>query len=854
MQPVAHKKKLRQKSKHKTKSSRRRSSLRRPKPELLDLVSLEKFVKNHPTDLNSAIKLAEHYFEINRETRISEKLKPFELDRIKSGSPQKFRYLTLLAIGHAFDGELSEAERICEQGLKEFPDALDFYYLLSYIKLSLREYSSAIEHGHKYLQLLRDHPILKNMPLPLCGLMAHLSQLQNIIGNGYREQSHTIEAARHYDAAIKADPGNHLPYLNLATMHYHLGNLQEADATVSKGLKSCVQVHELRMLAQTLKNRRTVSACLIVRDEEKLLPGCLDSIRSWVDEIIVVDTGSNDKTVSIAMSYGAKVFNQQWEGDFAKHRNYSMAQASSDWIFIIDADERICEEDVARLKELINSDQHSIISINVFNVYGSDEKMTTFLPSIRLFRRNLNLQYQGIVHNRLVFPENATIVRANLKLKHLGYDLSPERMRKKFERSHALLEKQLQKDPNDAFAMFNLAQLLRGAGKDKPDLFSAEIIKLAARAVTLTNPQELSSRNVHLMCLDQLGWAFFYKNDLKQALIFAQRALTYKPNYLDPLLLIGHIYTHAKEYDQARTAYQRYLEVQAKYDPTAEKDNIILVNPDSRATAFFGLGLIAEIMDNPLEARRYYEKTIELNPDYLDVQNRISSLDQNSTERNVDLALGTQCLNEQKYQSAEEHFQKALDNSSNKRRITLEIAQKYFDNSRYGEAAKFYELWLETYGQDAAILNDLANCHFKLKEYEKALEYYETAAELPGAPALVFRNLGLTCSILKHYAKAIVAFRKYMESNPKDPEIVSIMADLCLKVGDFKAALPLYGKALRTNSTDYNAIFNLSECYLNLGHEDSARIGYIRVLELNSDFKPARQRLAQLEEAAATLS
>ena len=851
---MVQKKKLGKKSKPKSKNSSRRQSTKRVKPELVDLASLEQFVKDNPAHLVSALKLAEHYYKSNRETRICEVLQPFALGKFKSGSPARFRFLTLIAIGHAFAGEITEAEHACEQGLKEFPDALDFYFLLSYIKLSLREYSAAIEHGHKYLQLLRDNPVLEKMPLPLCGMLAHLSQLQNIIGNGYRERTHTDEAARHYDAAIKADPGNHLPYLNLATMHYHLGNMEEANAAVSKGLASCVQVHELRMLSQTLKNKLTISACLIVKDEATLLPGCLESIRSWVDEIIVVDTGSNDKTVSIAMSYGAKVFNQQWEADFSKHRNFSIEQATSDWVFIIDADERMSEEDIPRLKELINSDQHSIISLNVFNVYGKDEKMTTFLPSIRLFRRDLNLRYEGIVHNRLVFPENAFIVRANIKLKHLGYDLSPEQMRKKFERSHALLEKQLQKNPDDFFAMFNLAQLLRGAGKDKPDLFSADIIKLAARAVTLTNPQELSSRNIHLMCLDQLGWAYFYKGDLKQALIFAQRALTHKSNYLDPLLLIGHIYTHSKEYDKARTAYRRYLEVQEQYDPTAERDNIILVNPDSRATAFYGLGLLAEIMNNPLDARKYYEKTTALNPDYLDVKNRIISLDQNSAELNESFTRANIFLNQQEHQNAEKHFQMALKESSNKRRMTLEIAQKYFDNSRFSEASGYYHLWLETNGADAEILNDLANCHFKLKEYEKALELYETAAELTNAPTIVFRNLGLTCSILKHYAKAIIAFRKFMESNPDDPEIVSIMADLCLKVGDFKAAMLLYEKALRRTPTDYDAIFNLSECYLNLGHENSARIGYNRVLELKSDFEPAQKRLAQLEQVSTTLS
>ncbi len=851
---MAQKKKSGKKQQQKSKRSYRVRSTGKITPELSNPATLEQLLKNNPADLDAALQLAEYYYKSNQETRIPDVLNSFDHFSIKSGSKKRFRHLTLLAIGYAFSRELSEAEQISEQGLKEFPDSLDFYYILSFIKLSLREYSSAIEHGHKYLQLLRTKPVLDGMPWPLCGMMAHLSQLQNIVGNAYREQSKTEEAVKHYNASMEADTGNHLPYLNLATTYSHLGKFSEAKSIISKGLTSCVQVHELRMLEQSLNNNRTISACMIVKDEAALLPGCLESIRSWVNEIIVVDTGSNDNTVSIAMSYGAKVFNQQWEGDFSKHRNFSIEQATSDWVFIIDADERMCEEDVSRLKEVINSDEHSIVSINVFNVYSKSEKITTFLPSIRFFRRDLNLRYEGIVHNRLIFPENATIVRANIKLKHLGYDLSPELMRKKFERSHALLEKQLQKHPNDAFALFNLAQLLRGAGKDNPDLFSAEIINLASKAVALTNPQELSSRNIHLMCLDQLGWAYFYKGDLKQALLFARRALTHKPDYLDPLLLLGHIYSQSKEYEQAASAYHRYIEIQVQYDPTAEKDNIILVNPDSRATAYYGLGLLAQREENFTEARRYYNKTIELNPEYLDVQERLESITHSLSQQSVDFALGAKCLDEQDYLGAEKHFQQAIESALNKRRVTLEIAQTYFDKSLYLNAANYFQKWLDTSGADSEITNDLANCYFNLNEYEKAKELYETAAKLPNAPVTIFRNLGLTCSILKQFGHAIIAFRRYLEVHRDDSEIISIMADLCLKTGDFKSAMPHYEKALRLNPSDYAAIFNLSECYLNLGHEESARIGYRRVLELNSDFEFAKKRLSQLDEVSTALS
>ena len=89
----------------------------------------------------------------------------------------------------------------------------------------------------------------------------------------------------------------------------------------------------------------TISVCLIVKNEEEFLPQCLESIKDVVDEIIVVDTGSTDRTVEIAKSFGAKVYHHAWENDFSKHRNQSIGYASSDWIFILDADEKVVQWD-----------------------------------------------------------------------------------------------------------------------------------------------------------------------------------------------------------------------------------------------------------------------------------------------------------------------------------------------------------------------------------------------------------------------------------------------------------------------------------------------------------------------------
>jgi len=75
---------------------------------------------------------------------------------------------------------------------------------------------------------------------------------------------------------------------------------------------------------RTTKNRISISACMIVKNEENLLPQCLESIGSYVQEVIIVDTGSTDRTIEIAEKYGAKVYHHPWENDFSKHRNQSI--------------------------------------------------------------------------------------------------------------------------------------------------------------------------------------------------------------------------------------------------------------------------------------------------------------------------------------------------------------------------------------------------------------------------------------------------------------------------------------------------------------------------------------------------
>ena len=100
----------------------------------------------------------------------------------------------------------------------------------------------------------------------------------------------------------------------------------------------------------------TISLCMLAKDEEKTIAKAINSVKSIVDEIIVVDTGSKDNTKKIAESLGARVYTFAWKDDFSEARNFAKSRCTKDWILVLDADEIIAEKDIKKIKELAEKD------------------------------------------------------------------------------------------------------------------------------------------------------------------------------------------------------------------------------------------------------------------------------------------------------------------------------------------------------------------------------------------------------------------------------------------------------------------------------------------------------------------
>lgn len=207
--------------------------------------------------------------------------------------------------------------------------------------------------------------------------------------------------------------------------------------------------------------KNEISLCMIVKNEEKSLPRCLNSIKDVVDEIIIVDTGSEDKTVEIAKSFGAKIYYFPWNDNFSEARNESLKYATKDWILILDADDELQNEDREVFKMLINGqlDESAVYFFQTFSYCGDsiDTSSITINLNPRLFNRNRGIHYEGAIHNQLIYSQKEyNIICNNIKIYHYGYLLNSINEKKKRERNISILNKQIKMDPNNKFAYFNL--------------------------------------------------------------------------------------------------------------------------------------------------------------------------------------------------------------------------------------------------------------------------------------------------------------------------------------------------------------------------------------------------------------
>jgi tetratricopeptide (TPR) repeat protein len=344
---------------------------------------------------------------------------------------------------------------------------------------------------------------------------------------------------------------------------------------------------------------------MIVKNEEANLPRCLTSVRDAVDEIVILDTGSTDRTPEIAEEFGAKLHHFEWPNDFSIARNQSLNYVEGDWVLVLDADETLVENIAPTLRQLIEEEQYLVINL-VRQEIGASQSPYSLVS--RLFRRHPGLYFSRPYH--AMIDESVEQVLSQephwqigslqeVALLHDGYRAGVIAERDKFAKAQTAMESFLTTHPDDPYACSKLGALYLEQGEVDRGRALLELGLQAKQA----NPSVLYELHYHL------GLVYTRLKNLAKAEVHYREAIE-QP--ILPILQIGafnnvgNLLKARGDLPSAILAYQTAVEI----DPTF-------------AMGYCHLGMALRASNRWMEAIEAYRQAINLNPNYAEAYQSI---------------------------------------------------------------------------------------------------------------------------------------------------------------------------------------------------------------------------------------
>ena len=306
----------------------------------------------------------------------------------------------------------------------------------------------------------------------------------------------------------------------------------------------------------------SISLCMIVKNEAENLAACLKSVGDLADEIIIVDTGSTDNTIEIARSFTTQVKHFTWINDFAAARNESIKDARCDWIFWMDADDRLLPEDVARLKQAVTCGRADAYYCYVVSQFENNQVAQDRIEHLRLFRNHRGVHFDLPLHEDaapIAHRLGLTIARTNIVVNHTGYTVDPQTLHAKAQRNLQIIQAAHRQAPDNLYWCFHLGITLYVLG----DLTGS----IEHLSVVIANPPSFLDRDVYLyQAYEGLMLAYLHTEQhskVRQILAQAEQQFGYRQHFW---VRAGTVYLDLDEPEQAIKAleYARTLSPDAR--------------------------------------------------------------------------------------------------------------------------------------------------------------------------------------------------------------------------------------------------------------------------------------------------
>ena len=332
------------------------------------------------------------------------------------------------------------------------------------------------------------------------------------------------------------------------------------------------------------------SICIIAKNEEKNIEKCLQALLPMEEEIIVIDTGSTDKTKEIAAKYTYNLYDFTWIGDFSAARNYALKKASNNWVLILDCDEYITFFNKTNIQDFIQTHPYKVGKIEHHNLVGSKEtEESIYIDYLARFFDKRLFQFEGSIHEQICAKNHNPYETEQIAIQvfHDGYFGTSEERMPKLQRNLSMLLHALEQQPNDAYLLLQLGQTYKSLHQyeEATEYFEAAL----KHPINYKSEAALDLVCGWINCLNELHRS-------EEALIILNH-YDELSEYADFVLLMGHVYTNTGQYIQAIGEYLKATTI-SKYKK--EGANTFL--------PFYHIGNIQAAIGDLNMAKLMYEK------------------------------------------------------------------------------------------------------------------------------------------------------------------------------------------------------------------------------------------------------